>query len=96
VPFFLMLETLSTPLLILGFVVGLGILYPAILAPQAAYYAELFATRTRLSGFAFAARSGRCWPADSYRGTGHFARLAPPQPIVWSNRRDDHPVRGPQ
>jgi MFS family permease len=58
VPFFLMLETLSTPLLILGFVVGLGILYPAMLAPQAAYYAELFATRTRLSGFAFAREIG--------------------------------------
>lgn len=58
VPFFLMLETLSPPLLILGFVVGLGILYPAMLAPQAAYYAELFDTRTRLSGFAFAREIG--------------------------------------
>lgn len=58
VPFFLMLETLSTPLLILGFVVGLGILYPAMLAPQAAYFAELFDTRTRLSGFAFAREIG--------------------------------------
>ncbi|MBU8808241.1 MFS transporter [Mycolicibacterium goodii] len=58
VPFFLMLETLSTPLLVLGFVVGLGILYPAMLAPQAAYYAELFDTRTRLSGFAFAREIG--------------------------------------
>ncbi len=58
VPFFLLLETLSTPLLILGFVVGLGILYPAMLAPQAAYFAELFDTRTRLSGFAFAREIG--------------------------------------
>ncbi|MHC9292227.1 MFS transporter [Mycobacterium sp. LTG2003] len=58
VPFFLMLETLSPALLILGFVVGLGILYPAMLAPQAAYYAELFDTRTRLSGFAFAREIG--------------------------------------
>lgn len=58
VPFFLMLESLSTPLLILGFVVGLGILYPAMLAPQAAYFAELFDTRTRLSGFAFAREIG--------------------------------------
>jgi len=58
VPFFLMLETLSPPLLVLGFVVGLGILYPAMLAPQAAYYAELFDTRTRLSGFAFAREIG--------------------------------------
>lgn len=58
VPFFLMLESLSAPLLILGFVVGLGILYPAMLAPQAAYFAELFDTRTRLSGFAFAREIG--------------------------------------
>jgi MFS family permease len=58
VPFFVLLETLSAPLLILGFVVGLGILYPAMLAPQAAYFAELFDTRTRLSGFAFAREIG--------------------------------------
>jgi metabolite-proton symporter len=58
VPFFLMLQSLSTPLLMLGFVVGLGILYPAMLAPQAAYFAELFDTRTRLSGFAFAREIG--------------------------------------
>ncbi|KAA0078875.1 MFS transporter [Mycolicibacterium sp. P9-64] len=58
VPFFMMLESLSTPMLILGFVVGLGILYPAMLAPQAAYFAELFDTRTRLSGFAFAREIG--------------------------------------
>lgn len=58
VPFFLLLESLSPALLVLGFVVGLGILYPAMLAPQAAYYAELFDTRTRLSGFAFAREIG--------------------------------------
>lgn len=58
VPFFLMLESLSTGMLIVGFVVGLGILYPAMLAPQAAYFAELFDTRTRLSGFAFAREIG--------------------------------------
>jgi MFS family permease len=58
VPFFLLLETLSAPLLTLGFVVGLGVLYPAMLAPQAAYFAELFDTRTRLSGFAFAREIG--------------------------------------
>jgi len=30
--------------------------------PQAAYFAELFAAAA-LRGFAFAANSGRCWPA---------------------------------
>ena len=58
VPFFFMVETMSPPFLVLGFVVGLGILYPAMLAPQAAYFAELFDTRTRLSGFAFAREIG--------------------------------------
>ena len=58
IPFFMMLESLSTPMLIVGFVVGLGILYPAMLAPQAAYFAELFDTGTRLSGFAFAREIG--------------------------------------
>lgn len=58
VPFFIFLDTMSPGLLIFGFVVGLGILYPAMLAPQAAYYAELFDTRTRLSGFAFAREVG--------------------------------------
>ncbi|CPS24731.1 Major facilitator superfamily MFS_1 [Mycobacteroides abscessus subsp. abscessus] len=58
VPFFSLLQTLDPALLILGFVVGLGILYPARLAPQAAYFAELFDTRTRLSGFAFAREIG--------------------------------------
>ncbi|MBN3459107.1 MHS family MFS transporter [Mycobacterium sp. DSM 3803] len=58
VPFFMLLQTLSSPLLILGFVVGLGVFYPAMLAPQAAYFAELFDTRTRLSGFAFAREIG--------------------------------------
>lgn len=57
-PFFLLLETMAPPLLIIAFVVGLGIFYPAMLAPQAAYFAELFDTRTRLSGFAFAREIG--------------------------------------
>ncbi|MFB8387248.1 MFS transporter [Microbacterium sp. NPDC055910] len=58
VPFFLLLESMDPPLLVIGFVVGLGIFYPAMLAPQAAYFAELFDTRTRLSGFAFAREIG--------------------------------------
>jgi MFS family permease len=58
VPFFLLVETMSPVLLVIGFVVGLGIFYPAMLAPQAAYFAELFDTRTRLSGFAFAREIG--------------------------------------
>lgn len=56
--FFLMLETMSPTLVMIAFVVGLGIFYPAMLSPQAAYFAELFGTRTRLSGFAFAREIG--------------------------------------
>jgi len=56
--FFVLLETKSPLAVVLGFVVGLGVLYPAMLAPQAAYFAELFDTGTRLSGFAFAREIG--------------------------------------
>lgn len=56
--FFLMLETMSPTFVMIAFVVGLGIFYPAMLSPQAAYFAELFGTRTRLSGFAFAREIG--------------------------------------
>ncbi|MEU0480085.1 MFS transporter [Streptosporangium sp. NPDC006013] len=58
VPYFMLLETLSPVLIVIGFVVGLGVFYPAMLAPQAAYFAELFDTKTRLSGFAFARELG--------------------------------------
>ncbi|MBT2523434.1 MFS transporter [Arthrobacter sp. ISL-28] len=58
VPYFLLLETLSPAAIIIGFIVGLGIFYPAMLAPQAAYFAELFDTKMRLSGFAFAREIG--------------------------------------
>lgn len=58
IPFFLMLDTLSPVTIVLAFVVGLGICYPAMLAPQAAWFAELFDTQTRLAGFAFAREIG--------------------------------------
>ncbi|WP_027940587.1 MFS transporter [Amycolatopsis taiwanensis] len=58
VPFFLLLETREPVAVVAGFVVGLGICYPAMLAPQAAWFAELFDTRTRLAGFAFAREIG--------------------------------------
>lgn len=56
--FFILLETESPAAIILGFVLGLGVFYPAMLAPQAAYFAELFDTKTRLSGFAFGREIG--------------------------------------
>jgi MFS family permease len=58
VPFFLLTDTGVTVWVVLAFVVGLGICYPAMLAPQAAWYAELFDTEFRLSGFAFSRELG--------------------------------------
>lgn len=58
VPFFLLLNTGSIVAVVLGFVVGLGVAYPAMLAPQASWYAELFDTEFRLSGFAFSRELG--------------------------------------
>jgi MFS family permease len=57
-PFFLLVSTGATWAVLLAFVVGLGLAYPAMLAPQAAWFAELFGTRTRLTGFAFAREIG--------------------------------------
>lgn len=58
VPFFLICGTGSFWAIILGFVVGLGIAYPAMMSPQASWYAELFDTDFRLSGFAFSRELG--------------------------------------
>lgn len=58
VPFFLLLGTESMMAVILGFAVGLGIAYPAMLSPQAAWYAEMFSTEFRLAGFAFSREVG--------------------------------------
>jgi len=58
IPFFMLLDVQTTWAVVLGFIVGLGIAYPAMLAPQAAWYAELFDTEFRLSGFAFSRELG--------------------------------------
>lgn len=58
VPFFLLLDVGAFWAVALGFVVGLGIAYPAMLSPQAAWYAELFDTEFRLAGFAFSRELG--------------------------------------
>jgi len=58
IPFFMLLDVQATWAVVLGFIVGLGIAYPAMLAPQAAWYAELFDTEFRLSGFAFSRELG--------------------------------------
>ena len=49
-PSFALIRTGSTPLIWLSIVVGLGIIYSAIYAPLAAFWAELFDTRVRYTG----------------------------------------------
>lgn len=58
VPFFMMVGTGSLAAVIFGFLVGLGVAYPAMLTPQASWYAELFDTEFRLAGFAFSRELG--------------------------------------
>jgi MFS family permease len=58
IPFFLLLETRNFGAILVAFVIGFGILYPAMLAPQAAYFAEMFNTKMRMSGFAFSRELG--------------------------------------
>lgn len=58
IPFFMIAGTGSFWLIMFGFVIGLGIAYPALMVPQAAWYAELFDTDFRLCGFAFSRELG--------------------------------------
>ncbi|MBB4686767.1 MFS transporter [Amycolatopsis jiangsuensis] len=58
IPFFLLSDTRSATWVVVAFVIGLGVFYPAMLAPQAAWYAELFDTEFRMSGFAFSREVG--------------------------------------
>src|SRR5699024_5070127 len=58
VPYFLLVDTQSVGLMFVGVLVGFGFFYPAMLAPQAAWYAELFDTEFRMTGFAFSREVG--------------------------------------
>jgi MHS family shikimate/dehydroshikimate transporter-like MFS transporter len=49
-PFFWLLDTRSTSLIILAVIVGLSIGHAAVYGTQASFYAELFGTRVRYSG----------------------------------------------
>jgi MFS family permease len=57
-PFFLMLNTGDTMLIVIAFALIMGIGGGAMFGPQAAYFAELFGPRLRFSGFAFARELG--------------------------------------
>jgi len=58
VPFFLMLDTNSIVIIIMAFALGLGVLFPPMLAAQGSWYAEMFDTEFRLAGFAFSRELG--------------------------------------
>jgi MFS transporter, MHS family, shikimate and dehydroshikimate transport protein len=52
-PFFALLNTESTLLIILALVVGLAVAHAAVYGVQGSFYAELFGTRVRYSGASF-------------------------------------------
>ena len=57
-PFFWLISTQNLGLIALAFVLAIGIGISGMFGPQAAYFAELFSTRLRYSGFAFARELG--------------------------------------
>lgn len=57
-PYFLLLNTKSTPLVLFAMAAAMGIGVAGMFGPQAAYFAELFGPRVRYSGFAFARELG--------------------------------------
>jgi metabolite-proton symporter len=57
-PFFWLIGTQNLVLIALAFVLALGVGTSGMFGPQAAYFAELFSTRLRYSGFAFARELG--------------------------------------
>lgn len=58
VPFFMMVNTRSPPLIWLALILGVAVGVGAMFGPQAAYFAELFGARLRYSGFALARETG--------------------------------------
>lgn len=57
-PFFWMVQTRDPTWVAVAFVLALSVGVSAMFGPQAAYFAELFTTRLRYSGFAFARELG--------------------------------------
>jgi MFS transporter, MHS family, shikimate and dehydroshikimate transport protein len=57
-PFFMLVETRDPTLIGLGLTIAISIGVAGMFGPQAAYFAELFSTQSRYSGFAFARELG--------------------------------------
>jgi metabolite-proton symporter len=71
-PFFGLLNTKSTVLIILATIVGLSIAHAAVYGAQGSFYAELFGTRVRYSGASF-----------SYQVSGIFGGALAPLVATW-------------
>jgi MFS transporter, MHS family, shikimate and dehydroshikimate transport protein len=57
-PYFWMISTQNLVVIAIAFVLAVGVGIAGMFGPQAAYFAELFSTRLRYSGFAFARELG--------------------------------------
>jgi MFS transporter, MHS family, shikimate and dehydroshikimate transport protein len=57
-PFFWLVDTQRWPLVALAMILAIAVGTAGMFGPQAAYFAELFSTRLRYSGFAFARELG--------------------------------------
>ncbi|OZM78057.1 MFS transporter [Pseudonocardia sp. MH-G8] len=57
-PYFLLLQSGSTPVVVFAMAAAVGIGVAGMFGPQAAYFTELFGPRVRYSGFAFARELG--------------------------------------
>jgi MFS transporter, MHS family, shikimate and dehydroshikimate transport protein len=57
-PYFLLLNTKNTSLVLFAMAAAMGVGVAGMFGPQAAYFAELFGPRVRYSGFAFARELG--------------------------------------
>ena len=53
-PFFWLLDTQSTPLILLALLIALAVIHGAMYGPQPAFFSELFGTRVRYSGASLA------------------------------------------
>ncbi len=77
-PFFMLVNTQSQPLIWLALMLGIAVGVGAMFGSQAAYFAELFGTSVRYSGFAFARELGSIF-------AGGIAPFVAASLLIWQN-----------
>jgi MFS family permease len=77
-PFFMLVNTQSPPLIWLALMLGIAVGVGAMFGSQAAYFAELFGTSVRYSGFAFARELGSIF-------AGGIAPFIAASLLLWQN-----------